>query len=75
MSDRQPVKPVLLEGDYQISFYDADDDLITVVKGSSLTESIEIGDELLRSREGYVSYRVDRCIVNSKYNRWFAGQR
>ena len=63
------MKPIVHEGDYVISLFDETDNEIKQinVKESMLT-AIESGKEMLRNRPAGYSYRVMRCIKNSKYS-------
>ena len=63
------MKPIINEGDYLVSIFDTNDDEVKQVHiTQSLVYSIDSAEELLRNYPVGYSYRVMRCLKNSKYN-------
>ncbi len=63
------MKPIISEGDYVLSLFDENDNEIEQVHiTEGLTRSIEMGKEALEIYPDVHSYRVMRCLKNSKYN-------
>jgi hypothetical protein len=63
------MKPIINEGDYLISIFDTKDDEVKQVHiKQGLNYSIDSADELLRNYPIGYSYRIVRCLKNSKYN-------
>ena len=63
------MKPIITEGDYVLSLFDATDNEIEQVHvKESMIRAIELGKEAMRVLPQVSSYRVMRCIKNSKYN-------
>jgi hypothetical protein len=70
------MKPIITEGDYVLSLFDATDNEIEQVHvKESMIRAIELGKEAMRVLPHVHSYRVMRCIKNSKYNIHSPGQK
>ena len=64
------MKPILREGDYLISFYDKQDNELHQQTAPNLTTAFDDADIGLADNPEYNSYRVVRCLKNSKFNKW-----
>ena len=64
------MKPVLREGDYLISYYDGSNDEIAQDIAHNIATAYDAADMALADNPQYKSYRIVRCIKNSKYNKW-----
>ena len=63
------MKPIINEGDYAISLFDDKDDEVKQIHiTQGMMVAIEQAKELLRNYPAGYSYRVMRCLKNSKYN-------
>ena len=63
------MKPIINEGDYLVSIFDTNDDEVKQVHiKQGLNHSLDFAEELLRNYPLNYSYRVMRCLKNSKYN-------
>jgi hypothetical protein len=63
------MKPIINEGDYVISLFDDKDDEVKQIHiTQGMMFAIEQAKELLRNYPVGYSYRVMRCLKNSKYN-------
>jgi hypothetical protein len=70
------MKPIIAEGDYVISLFDDKDDEIKQVHvKQGLNFSVNQADEMLRNYPVGYSYRIMRCLKNSKYNIHAAGSK
>jgi hypothetical protein len=64
------MKPILREGDYLISFYDAEDNEVHQQTAPNVATAYDDADMGLADNPAFKSYRIIRCLKNSKYNKW-----
>ena len=64
------MKSILREGDYLISYYDDSDNEVAQQTAPNVALAYDTADMTLADSPQYTSYRIVRCIRNSKYNRW-----
>ena len=63
------MKPIIPEGDYVISIFDTKDDEVKQIHvAQGLNFSVNRAEDILRNYPIGFSYRVMRCLKNSRYN-------
>lgn len=63
------MKPIVNEGDYLVSIFNTEDDEIKQIHvKQGLNFSVAVSEEMIRHYPAGYSYRVMRCLKNSKYN-------
>lgn len=63
------MKPIINEGDYVISIFNESDDEVKQVRtNQGIISATKDSDDLLRNYPVGYSYRIMRCLKNSKYD-------
>ena len=70
------MKPIINEGDYLISIFNEQDDEVEQIHiTQGLNRAVEITNQVVRNYPAGYSYRIMRCLKNSKYNIHSAGSK